>query len=182
MGILTRLLLQPSALRALRQARELLRDATPLRKDCGGVCGAACCQPDESGENGMLLYPYEEWFYRKPIAGFAFHLADDDTLYKGGKRLVCEGACPRDERPLACRLFPLRLRVLCDERGTRTRAELDARAWQVCPLCEDGVRGLNAAFVAACEQAGDAMAGHVSLLEALYREQELMEEMKNALG
>ncbi len=182
MGIVTRLLLKPATLRALTEARGILAEETPLRKDCGGVCGAACCQPDESGENGMLLFPYEECFYRKPIEGFAYHLVNDDTLYKGGKRLVCEGSCPRDARPLACRLFPLRLRVLCDESGTHTRAELDARAWAVCPLCEDGVRGLSQSFVAACERAGDVMARRVCLLETLYREQELIDAMKGALG
>ena len=49
--------------------------------------------------------------YKEPIEGMPFHLADDDTLYKGGKRFVCEGKCSRADRPLACRIFPLRMRV-----------------------------------------------------------------------
>ena len=33
------------ALEAVMRARELLQTLTPLRRDCGGVCGAACCAP-----------------------------------------------------------------------------------------------------------------------------------------
>ena len=44
-------------LEAVKQARDLLERVTPLRRDCGGVCGAACCQSDEDGQGGMLLFP-----------------------------------------------------------------------------------------------------------------------------
>ena len=74
-------------------ARELLRDLTPLKTNCGRICGGACCEPDpeEEGENGMLLFPHEAELYKNEIEGFPFHLADDNTLYEGGKRLICEG-------------------------------------------------------------------------------------------
>ena len=103
MAVVMNMLLKPGALRTLEEARAILENVTPLKKNCGRLCDAACCQSDESGENGMLLFPYEECFYEKPIEGFPFHLAEDDTLFKGGKRLVCEGVCPREHRPLACR-------------------------------------------------------------------------------
>ena len=32
------------------RARALIGDRTPLRIDCGKLCGAACCQPDEDGQ------------------------------------------------------------------------------------------------------------------------------------
>ena len=32
-----------NALEAVRAARELLETVTPLQRDCGRYCGAACC-------------------------------------------------------------------------------------------------------------------------------------------
>lgn len=182
MGVFMGWLNRPRTVRTLQEARALLDKVTPLKADCGRVCGGACCAPDETGDNGMLLFPYEEAFYQKPIEGFPFRLADDDTLVKGGKRLICEGSCPREHRPLACRIFPLRIRLKVEEQGavTHAAAELDPRAWAVCPLCEDGKRGLRQDFVQAVEQAGELMLQNVYLLEALSNEQKQIDEMRNA--
>ena len=49
----------------LDRARELLENVTPMKTDCGKICGAACCQPDEEDLNGMLLFPGEERYYRE---------------------------------------------------------------------------------------------------------------------
>lgn len=181
MPVIMKLLSRRGALRALENARAALGDATPLKRDCGRLCGAACCQPDETGLNGMLLFPFEETYYRRPIEGFPFRLVDDDTLFKGGKRLVCEGTCPREHRPLACRIFPLRIRVQADALGDHAHctAELDPRAWCVCPLLEQGgLRAMDQAFIAAVARAGDALIQNVSMLEALYNEQRLIDEMR----
>ncbi len=180
MGKLYRYLAARGAKKRLTEARRLLEDVTPLKRDCGRLCGGACCQSDESGQNGMLLYPFEESFYRKPIEGFDFRLVDDDTLTKGGKRLICEGSCPREHRPLKCRLFPLRLRVVTDDDGATAHceAELEPAAWAVCPLCEQGVQALSQAFVAAAKQAGDELIRQTDLLEALYHEQEIIDETR----
>ena len=35
------------------RARAMIGERTPLRSDCGQLCGAACCQPDEDGQGGM---------------------------------------------------------------------------------------------------------------------------------
>ncbi|MEG1472022.1 MAG: hypothetical protein RSD76_06230, partial [Clostridia bacterium] len=70
MPILMPFLSRPAAVKVLSAARELLADVTPLKTNCGKLCGGACCQADESGENGMLLFPFEETFYEKPIEGF----------------------------------------------------------------------------------------------------------------
>ncbi|MDD3334617.1 MAG: hypothetical protein PHI98_03765 [Eubacteriales bacterium] len=172
---------RPAALKTLRNAYELIGELTPLKTNCGKLCGGACCQSDESGENGMLLFPYEEWFYRKPIDGFAFHLADDDSLYKGGKRLVCEGTCPRAYRPLACRLFPLRIRLQSDPQGVHTEVipEIDPRAWCCCPLPEQGgLRAMSGDFIEAVKQAGQQLIKNDDMLEALYNEQRLLDEMR----
>ena len=44
-------------------ALKLLEKVTPLKGDCGRVCGAACCQSDETGKGGMLLFPGEKALY-----------------------------------------------------------------------------------------------------------------------
>ncbi len=180
-GKLLDVLAAPGALKKLTEARDRLADATPLRVDCGRLCDAACCKPDETGENGMLLFPFEDRLYRAPIEGFAFHLADDDRLVKGGKRLICEGTCQREHRPLACRMFPLRMRVETDEetQTARVKAELDPRAWAVCPLLEQGgMRAMSADFIREVEAAGDLLCENVYMLEALLNEQRMIDEMR----
>lgn len=185
MGMVMKWLGRPGAVRALGRARTLLENSTPLKTDCGKLCGGACCQSDDTGDNGMLLFPYEEAFYWKPIPGFPFRLLPDDTLVRDGFRLVCEGSCPRIYRPLACRLFPLRIRMVCDPLGEDTQAvaEIDPRAWAVCPLPEEGgLRALSPAFVEAVEQAGNALLSNVYLLEALHNEQRLLDEMRQGFA
>lgn len=181
MSFFLSLIARPAAVRALREAYAILGDLTPLKSDCGRLCDAACCQSDETGENGMLLFPYEEWFYRKPMEGFPFHLVRDDSLYQGGWRLVCRGSCPREARPLACRLFPLRIRLETADQGAHTEAipEIDPRAWLCCPLPEQGgLRALRQDFVEAVGRAGLRLIQNDDLLEALYNEQRLIDEMR----
>lgn len=180
MAIIMNAISKPGVVKALTAAREELKDLTPLKINCGKLCGGACCEPDETGENGMLLFPFEESFYQKPIEGMPFHLASDDSLYKGGRRFVCEGKCVRSERPLACRLFPLRIRVEVDENDeTHAKAEIDPRAWCVCPILEQGgLRAMSQEFVKAVERAGEHLIQNTYLLEALYNEQRMIDEMR----
>ena len=77
------------ALEAVMRARELLQTLTPLRRDCGGVCGAACCAPDEDGQGGMLLFPGEEALYQPLPAGFS--LRQDGGVLPGMLLLTCGG-------------------------------------------------------------------------------------------
>lgn len=77
--------------RIYQKAFRLLRYATPLRTDCGVLCGARCCKGDD--ETGMLLFPGEPTALR--------------VIETEGRRLaVCGGVCDRNERPLSCRIFP----------------------------------------------------------------------------
>lgn len=131
----------------LEQARETLRDVTPLRMDCGQVCGGACCRSLPGERTGMLLFPGEAALYRdKP--GYEIIEAE------GGELLVCAGACERTERPLSCRLFPL-LPLLREE---GVKVAMDARAKAACPLAAQGVRGLAEEFVGAVRRAGQILA------------------------
>ena len=149
------------AMEAVLQARELLRELTPLRQDCGRYCGGACCQSDEDGQGGMLLFPGEEALYRQLPEGFS--IAEDRGAVPDGKLLVCGGFCRREDRPLSCRLFPLL--------PTRRGACLDRRAWSVCPLMDSGVKGLAPEFVAAVKQAGRLLYScqeHAGFLDAVH--------------
>ena len=87
-----------------------MEDKTPLKKDCGLLCGAACCKGDS--EPGMLLFPFEET--KLPV-----------TEKDGVRLCVCDGSCDRRERPLSCMIFPFfpyttpegRIKVIPDIRG-----------------------------------------------------------------
>lgn len=103
----------------------LLQDVTPLRVDCGQVCGGVCCR-DTGDDNGMLLFPGEREFLTRHFPASAFH-----PTANGGWLLVCDGRCDRRYRPLSCRIFPLF--PLLEQEG-RVRCVIDPRAWRVCPL------------------------------------------------
>ena len=139
------------SLSAVLRARMLLNALTPLKTDCGRLCGGACCQGDET--TGMLLFPGEDALYER--CAFGRVLPAGFALGGAPARLfVCEGHCPRAERPLACRLFPL---FLAFTKGGGTRVRMDTRAASVCPLYACGAQGLDAAFVDAARQAYDAL-------------------------
>ena len=127
--------------------RELLRDLTPLKADCGRLCGAACCSSLEGEETGMLLFPGEAWLYRD-LPGFRLGTAD------GRELLFCSGRCERDLRPLSCRIFPL-LPIL---REDGVRVVTDARAAAVCPLAGMGKSSLDSAFVENVRRCGELLA------------------------
>ena len=95
----------------IEKAREYLENITPLKGDCGLLCGSVCCKrPDaESSDNlGMWLFPYEDILY-KNNSYFKVIQADGNCSYPF---LLCgysedkNNFCKREERPLFCRFFP----------------------------------------------------------------------------
>ncbi len=142
-----------NGLERVLECRRLLADLTPLKGDCGRLCGHACCGADENGKGGMLLFPGEEALYEGK-EGFSF--LPDETVVPGGKLLVCGGSCLRADRPLACRFFPLRP-------TSRGRAVPDRRSAWVCPLYEGGSGALDPAFVDAAGQAAALLCGDEGL-------------------
>lgn len=155
---------------AVRAARELLRDVTPLKTDCGKVCGARCCRSLEGEETGMLLFPGEEEEYRNR-EGWSLRQAAAGTL------AVCPGRCARGERPLACRIFPL-IPVI---RDGEVKAAADLRAAAVCPLLRQGIRGMDPEFREAVRQAGRLLAAEEeqrAFLEKLTAEQDALKELR----
>ena len=159
---------------ALKEARELLETVTPLKRDCGRLCGARCCAPLEGEETGMLLFPGEEEAYLEK---------ESWTVRETGAGLlaVCPGTCDRNERPLACRIFPL-LPVVRD--GT-IKTAADQRARAVCPLLRQGIRGTDPAFRDAVREAGRILAEDPEqreFLEMLTAEQDELKALREKLG
>ena len=159
---------------ALRAAREELRELTPLKRDCGKVCGARCCTSLEGEETGMLLFPGEEeacrnrpgWKLRETPRGWL---------------LICNGQCSREERPLACRMFPL----LPVPEGEEIRVRTDERARAVCPLTRQGKQGMDPAFTEAVLRAGELLCRQEeqrTFLEMLQAEQEEIRRIRKELG
>ncbi len=152
----------------LNAARRLLADATPLRTDCGRICGKRCCASMEGEETGMLLFPGEEDFCGDG-EGWRIIPAGKDLL------LICPGACERENRPLACRMFPLLPRI--GEDGS-VSVRTDERARGVCPLTRQGPRGMDPRFTEAVRRAGELLAEDPEQKRFLLRLQEEQEELK----
>lgn len=113
---------------SLNKLYELLEDVTPLRDDCGLLCGAACCRGD--GDAGMLLFPGE----KEAFEGKEGYAVRNNASY-GCDEVICSGACERAERPLSCRIYPYFFYVKGDGKVT---VAPDIRALGRCPLAEKG--------------------------------------------
>lgn len=159
----------------LSAAREKLNTLTPLKRDCGRLCGARCCRSLEGEETGMLLFPGEEEAYRnKP--GWEVRNTPRGAL------LLCSGTCRREERPLSCRLFPLL--PLPGENGS-IRVVTDRRARAVCPLARQGKTAMDPAFIEAVREAGELLAEDPDqeyFLSLLADEQEELKKLAQLLG
>ena len=152
----------------LLNARNAIGDLTPMLNDCGALCGAACCKPDEDGQGGVHLFPGEEALLEDCSWGCVV-----DTPF--APMLVCEGPCQRSQRPLGCRIFPL---TPVRGRDGRWTVRMDVRARAMCPLAAHGLKGLDPAFPRAVRDAlrivaedpeGDAFLEKWHALEEEYR-------------
>ena len=156
---------------AVSAAREKLKNVTPLKKDCGRVCGARCCRPLEGEETGMLLFPGEAEAYADRKGWTVRQTSQGDIV-------VCPGTCDREDRPLSCRLFPL-LPLIGDDGAIRVVTDLRARA--VCPLARQGISALDPAFIDAVREAGELLAQseeQAMFLDALEEEQQELRELR----
>lgn len=120
---------------------KILGELTPLRADCGLLCGGACCKGNE--DTGMRLFPHEE-----------SELNIKDT--PGGRLAVCSGTCCRSKRPLACRIFPFFPTI--NEKG-KIFVEIDHRAQRLCPLLTHSDEiAFDARFFRALKKVGKLLA------------------------
>lgn len=167
---------------AVKEALETLETLTPLKRDCGRLCGARCCQSLEGEETGMVLFPGEEEAYDGregwTLKAMRHGESGKDDGTAGEKIVICPGTCERTERPLSCRMFPL-----IPELGTDglIRVRMDQRARAVCPLSRQGRSGLDPDFVEGVIRAGERLAADeeaAAVLRRLTEEQEELREMR----
>ena len=115
----------------LIKARELLERSAPLgRFDCGKLCGGHCCKGDEN--TGMWLFPGEEELYENN-PDFTVKETDGNQGYK---MIVCNGSCNRNERPLACRIYPFYPKI----DGDRVGVIRDLRGLSSCPIVKNEMK------------------------------------------
>ncbi len=125
----------------IKKVHKILQNVTPLKSDCGKICGGECCKGD--ADTGMLLFPGEENFLEN---------IDDFTIKSDNanrKILICNGCCNRNHRPISCRIFPL-FPMLIDG---KIYVIDDPRAKGICPLLYDEIK-LNKAFERKVGKAG----------------------------
>ncbi len=119
---------------------------SPLASDCGVLCGAACCTCEEDGEEdfelGIYLLPGEEKLFTGEetwLSWSAENAADYDfpDSWTGKVYFVhctCAPHCPRTQRPLQCRFFPLTPHLYEDGRLVLILSPLELP--YRCPLIE----------------------------------------------
>lgn len=99
-----------------KKANEIIGDKTPLKKDCGLICGGACCKGNE--DTGMLLFPFEKT---------RLNIKEKDSV----RLAVCEGKCQRKDRPLSCKIFPFFPYVTPEG---KIKVVPDVRGRSICPI------------------------------------------------
>lgn len=139
---------------ALLAARELLKNNTPLRFDCGKLCENACCKEQDEEISGMLLFPGEDALYAGQETWMEIYESDLPFDGLSVPLFVCKLPCPRNLRPLSCRIFPLFPYLQSD--GT-IRVGIDIRARNLCPLAEHGVEGLSKEFADTVKKAAELL-------------------------
>lgn len=117
------------------QLYKLFDTTTPVKVDCGQLCGNACCRGEDSG---MLLFPGEEEVYRLLNPDWIrIEKTDFKYNFEGKTHTVpiafCKGECDRYQRPLACRIFPLTPYM---GRNGKITVIVDPRGKGVCPMAK----------------------------------------------
>ncbi len=127
---------------------------TPLRTDCGKLCRQACCQNTDA-DLGMYLFPGEEMILQS--ADF-LRIEPTELFYLPKKPVFfasCQGQCPRSNRPLACRIFPLTPYLTAKDLLV---VKYDPRAASLCPLAQNYRRSdLSPHFVKAVRHVGQQL-------------------------
>ena len=107
------------------RANDIIGSLTPLRgHDCGQLCGCACCVDDGMQTAGLPQVTGMRLFPGEPTS---LNVVENEN----GRFVVCGGRCDRDERPLACRIFPFYPTL--DEDG-EVVVMIDGRGAKLCPL------------------------------------------------
>jgi hypothetical protein len=123
---------QPVSKRDLyKKVYAMLDKTTPLLTDCGELCNKACCAEGDE-ETGMYLFPGEEVMYSGEQPWLI--IEESSLTYSSGKPVflaICKEPCPRELRPLSCRIFPLTPYI---DNSRSLVIKMDPRAVPICPL------------------------------------------------
>lgn len=149
-----------------------LNKRTPLKSDCGCLCGNACCVDTEGEELGMYLFPGEEKMF---VEKEGFKALESDLEYSGknAKILYCKPFCKREERPLSCRIFPLFPYITVD--GI-LKVIVDPRGRGVCPLYKRELNEFNSSFVRGVRHIGELLIRDEECYEFLFELSRLIDE------
>ncbi len=113
-----------------KKAYRILEKSTPLKIDCGVLCGKACCKGDQ--DTGMYLFPGEEEMLSQADDFISIKPTKLYSRYGTPIKLaVCQSWCRRNLRPLSCRIFPLAPYI--SDNGILD-VITDPRAKALCPL------------------------------------------------
>lgn len=94
--------------------------STPLHQDCGEMCGGICCLQDTNNSLGMYLFPGEEVMFNctEEWLRWEKHNPREYDFPNNWTQPVhfinCIKPCPREQRPLSCRFFPLAPHIMRD--------------------------------------------------------------------
>ncbi len=146
----------------IEKCYDILRRETPLRFDCGKLCGGFCCKGDEN--TGMILFAGEEKFLDPSIK-----IKEND----GVKYAVCNGSCNRNKRPLSCRIYPLFPYIKEKNEKKYIEVGLDFRA--KCPLTSCEYK-FNRRFVKTVGRAGKYLLLNEETAEPLFEISEASRE------
>ena len=86
----------------IRRAYAAIEDKTPMKTDCGLLCGAACCGVDADGQGGVCLMGPE----KEALQDISWGRIDHDS-HMDAPMLMCTAMCERSLRPFLCRIFPV---------------------------------------------------------------------------
>lgn len=144
---------------------DIMGTLTPLKADCGQLCGGVCCIGDEN--TGMRLFPHEE-------STLKIKACD------GARLAICNGSCNRNERPLACIIFPFFPTI--DEKG-KIYVELDYRAANLCPMIKHyNEIVFDKRFLRAVKKVGKTLAKDNECKAFLYQSTEEIDTYAEFLG
>ncbi len=148
---------------------------TPIKADCGRLCGKKCCEGDKDGD-GMYLFPGEETLYN-PLPAWASVSVTDFEYAKGhfAYLLSCDGVCPRSARPLSCRIFPLTPYI---DRENRLSVIIDPRSGGMCPMSVLKLSDFDPEFVKAVDAVGKILIKNPQCREFLYSLSRMFDELR----
>ena len=154
----------------------ILDEITPIKSDCGELCGRACCDsPYEDA--GMYLFPGEEAMFSDHPTWLKIALSD--FTYGNNKPVliaICTNQCQRELRPLACRIFPL-TPYMTNNKTLSIR--IDPRAVPMCPLAKQAT--LDEAFVSAVARVFKLLAKEKEIQSFVLGISKLIDEQESLL-